>query len=76
MTPRLEQLLTWLREHNPALEEIDLDEDLLKSRMLDSLQFVNFMLVIEELRGAPIPSELVIPANFATLRIIERTFLA
>ncbi len=69
------RLVAWLKERKPEITEVSLDEDLLKGGLLDSLQFVNFLLVIEQLRGNPIPPDLVVPANFTTLRTIHDTFL-
>jgi acyl carrier protein len=75
LSPPLGKLVDWLKQRKPELGEIDPDADLMKAGILDSLQFVNFLFVIEQVRGAPIAQEKVVPANFATLRVIEKTFL-
>jgi acyl carrier protein len=68
------QLIAWLKERKPELPAIDLDQDLMQSGALDSLQFMNFLLFVEEQRGNPIPPSAVIPENFRSLRVIASKF--
>ncbi len=68
-------LVKWLKDRKPELETIPMDADLVTEGILDSLQFVNFLFVIEQARGEPIPQDLVIPSNFTTLNDIARNFL-
>lgn len=70
----LEQLKTWLREQNKVVQEIDLDTDIIEGRIIDSLQFVSFLLFIEQLRNESIPFELVQMERFRTLRSIRDNF--
>jgi len=72
---KVEPLVNWLKQRKPELEEISLDADLVTDGILDSLQFVNFLFVIEQTRGEPIPQDLVIPSNFSTLNVIADNFL-
>lgn len=71
----VQKLMDWLREKKPEIGSIDPDDDLMNKRILDSLQFVNFLFMIEQVRGRPIPQEKVVPDNFTTLRSIEANFL-
>jgi acyl carrier protein len=50
------ELWRWLQSHNPAAEQLplDLDLDLIETRILRSLDFMNFIFFIEELSGADI----------------------
>ena len=50
------ELWRWLQSHNPAAEQLplDLDLDLIETRILRSLDFMNFILFIEELSGIDI----------------------
>jgi hypothetical protein len=68
------RVAAWLMSKKPEILAIDPDADLMKSGMLDSLQFVNFLYVIEQIRGSPIPLEQVVPKNFASLRTIAQVF--
>lgn len=47
-----------------------MDANLITEGALDSLEMVNFLLYIEEIRGEEIPEELIQPSNFASLRVI------
>lgn len=75
VSDEVRKLMDWLREKKPEIGSIDPDDDLMGKRILDSLQFVNFLFIIEQVRGRPIPQEKVIPDNFTTLRSIEANFL-
>ena len=50
------ELWRWLQGHNPAAAQLalDLDFDLIETRILRSLDFMNFILFIEELSGIDI----------------------
>ena len=50
------ELWRWLHSHNPAAAQLalDLDLDLIETRILRSLDFMNFILFIEELSGIDI----------------------
>lgn len=70
---RIDAVRKWLlgRERNAGLTEIDMDLDLIESRVLDSLDFLNFVHLLEEIANR----ELVIDAEsaklFRTLRSIR-----
>lgn len=68
-------LVDWLKIRKPELGDIPIDADLVAEGILDSLQFVNFLFVIEQLREEPIPQDLVIPSNFVSLESIASNFL-
>lgn len=70
----IDSMARWLRSKKPEITSIDPDDNLLEKGLLDSLQFVNFLFFVEQVRGAPIPPEQVVPKNFSTLRSIERAF--
>jgi acyl carrier protein len=58
-----------------GLESIDLDTDIIENRLIDSLQFVSFLLFIEEVRGQEIPEAEVKLDSLRTLRSIRDNFL-
>jgi len=68
------RLRDWLAAKNGRAGEITMDTDLINEGVLDSLQMVNFLLYIEEIRGREIPEAMVQPAYFTSLRVIYDTF--
>jgi acyl carrier protein len=71
----IKRLRDWILERNPELDDVPADADIIDNRLITSLQFVGFMLFIEELRGAPLKAEEVNIESFRTLRAINNTFL-
>lgn len=76
LSPALQTLESFLREDHPELETIGLDQDLIDSRILDSLRFMNFIFLLEELTGNPFEIDRISVDDFRTLRTIESRFLA
>lgn len=73
---RMELLRRWLLEANPDLSVVDDDADIIDSRILSSLQFAEFILYIEAIRGASIDFNQLDIDSVRTLRDIERNYLA
>jgi acyl carrier protein len=71
---QIDKLRGWLLLANPLTREVGLDTHLIADGVLDSLQMVNFLLYIEELRGREIPEALIQPEYFTSLRVIHDTF--
>lgn len=69
-----EMLTAWLRESNPAAGDFGPDSQLTSEGILDSFQFVNFLLYIEHIRGAEIDRSRIDPKAFATLNSIVQNF--
>jgi acyl carrier protein len=69
-------VVEFLRSKNPDLDTIDPELDLIESRILDSLQFVEFMLLLEEATGHEIPLEQVSAEDFRTLSAIRARFFS
>ena len=67
-------LRSWIASKNPRAPTIDMDTNLIDDGVLDSLQMVNFLLYIEEIRGKEIPETLIQPEYFVSLRVIHDTF--
>jgi acyl carrier protein len=65
----------YLLSKKPEIGEIPPDLDLIENRVLDSLGFVNFLYLLEELTGREIPMEEVAPDDFRTVNAIEARFL-
>jgi acyl carrier protein len=68
-------VVDYLLAKKPDIEEIPPDLDLIENRILDSLGFVNFLYLLEELTGQEIAMEDVAPDDFRTLDAIEARFL-
>lgn len=72
---QLERVRGWLLNRRPGLTEIDLDLDLIESRVIDSLGFLDFVFFLEELTGRELQSELQSVGSFRTLRAIQGNIL-
>jgi acyl carrier protein len=70
-----EDLRTWVLARNPEVHELDADTDIIESRIVNSLQFVELMLYVEELCGRELSADEVNLDAFRTLRNIEKSFL-
>ena len=68
------KLREWIAAKNQLVTEIEMDTDLIKDGVLDSLQMVNFLLYIEEILGKEIPEAFIQPEYFVSLRMIRDTF--
>lgn len=78
MTATWQDVRTWILQRNPELGEDDVapETDIIESRIVDSLQFVELVLHIEDLRGEMLQSMDVDLNSFRTLKDIERNFLS
>ncbi len=75
----LSKLRSWIvatKQSSTEMAEIEMDTNLIGEGVLDSLEMVNFLLYIEELRGKEIPETLIQPDNFVSLRVIYDTFFS
>lgn len=75
MSDPLAEVRSFITQRNPNVGEIGLDDDLIDSRAIDSLAFVDFIFLIEELGGEPIDPEQLDVDDFRTLRAINSRFL-
>lgn len=76
MNPSLDQVSQWLQARHPEVTEIEPDLDLIDSRLIDSLGFLEFIGLIERLAGTPIDVETVDIDNFRSLANIDQAFFA
>ncbi|MFE2875071.1 acyl carrier protein [Streptomyces roseus] len=65
----------WLRERNPTVEDIPDDLDLIENRLIDSLGFMEFILLLEDLIGRELSLDQVDVNQFRTLRSLREHFL-
>lgn len=72
----MEQVINWIRSKNPDLQtEITGDTDLIESRLIASVSFLEFVALLEELSGEPIDVGSLNVADFRTLDRISAKFL-
>jgi hypothetical protein len=71
----LDEVRKWVLDKHPELEDIDIDLDIIDSRIVSSLEFISLLLFVEELRGEPLMSDDVQLESFRTLRLINDNFL-
>ncbi|MFC4611474.1 acyl carrier protein [Streptomyces maoxianensis] len=67
----MEPVFEFLRKLNASVDTIDWDRDLIDARILDSLAFVEFLLLMEELTGEQIDLSKTDVSNFRTLNRIN-----
>ncbi|MET8694045.1 acyl carrier protein [Streptomyces bauhiniae] len=72
---KLTKILTFIHQRNPEVGELKLDDDLIDRRAVDSLAFVEFLYLLEELSGETIDPEEIDVEDFRTLRAIDKRFL-
>ncbi|MGL5834096.1 MAG: acyl carrier protein [Waterburya sp.] len=70
----ISEVKQWLLEKNTHLEDIPEDLNLIENRLIDSLQFVSFLMFLEELREEEIEVDNVDFSMFQTLRAIKANF--
>ncbi|MFE0508416.1 acyl carrier protein [Streptomyces sp. NPDC058964] len=77
MTATWQDVRSWILRRNPELAEGDVnpETDIIESRIIDSLQFVELVLFVEELRGEMMQSMDFNLDSFRTPKDIERNFL-
>lgn len=69
-----EQLKRWILDRHPEVSDIEQDFDLLESRLIDSLAFVEFMVLVSRLSGEDIDMESIDVEDFRTLGRIEARY--
>ncbi|MEW1906394.1 MULTISPECIES: acyl carrier protein [unclassified Streptomyces] len=73
----MERIAEWLHEKNPGLDgPIAPDEDLIEARLIDSMDFLEFVDLLEELSGRSIDLQEVTIDDFRTLGRVHERFLS
>lgn len=72
----MEEVIKWIRSKHPDLEgEIARDTDLIESRLIESVSFLEFITLLEELSGEQIDVGSLRVGDFRTLDRINEKFL-
>ncbi|MER7862222.1 phosphopantetheine-binding protein [Amycolatopsis japonica] len=74
--PGIEKVSDWILGRHPERTELAFDEDLIESRLVDSLSFVELVYVIEDASGVEVDFDNIDIADFKTLSAIEKAFFA
>ncbi len=74
MSTSMQAVRDFIHERNPQLDAIGADDDLIDSRAINSLAFVEFIFLLEELTGQAIDPESLEVDDFRTLNAIEKKF--
>lgn len=72
----MEEIISWIRSKNPDMDgEIAGDTDLIESRLIASVSFLEFIGLLEELSGRQIDVGSLSVADFRTIDRINENFL-
>ncbi|MFJ2743728.1 acyl carrier protein [Streptomyces sp. NPDC087440] len=73
-TDPMTEVRAFILERNPRLDSVADDLDLIDSRAISSLAFIEFIFLLEELTGKTIDPEDLDLDDFRTLRAIDSRF--
>ncbi len=74
MHPELDQLKRWILDRHRELTDVDEDLDLIESRLIDSLSFIEFVFLVGQLSNRMIDLQTESIDKFRTLRRIDDAF--
>lgn len=72
--PRMDRVIAYLLGRSTDITTLDPGLDLIENRVLDSLHFVEFLVLLEELTGTQLSLEDVTAEDFRTLDAIRARF--
>ena len=73
----MERIAAWLHEKNPGLDgPIEGDEDLIEARLIDSMDFLEFIDLLEDISGNSIDLQEVTIDDFRTIDRVQQRFLS
>jgi acyl carrier protein len=75
-TDPMVEVVRWIKAKAQIVDDPAPDADLIDSRLIDSLTFVEFLFLVEQLSGRPVLSQQIQLEHFRTLRDIEENFFA
>jgi acyl carrier protein len=70
----IEQVRAWILSKHPDRVSLGADENLIESRLVDSLSFAELVYVIEEASGLEIDFESLDIQDFQTISSVEKAF--
>ncbi|MEV4339442.1 phosphopantetheine-binding protein [Streptomyces sp. NPDC049590] len=72
----IEEIRSWILSRHPERTDVAPDENLIESRLVDSLSFVELVYAIEGASGVEIDFDTIDIRDFQTLSSIEKAFFA
>ncbi|MDF9817146.1 acyl carrier protein [Streptomyces sp. SPB162] len=75
MEAPLQQLKDWILKRHPDREDIPGDLDLIENRLIDSLTFVEFLFLLEQLSGRSIDMDAIDIEDVRCLDVIQERYL-
>ncbi|MCL3999248.1 phosphopantetheine-binding protein [Streptomyces lavenduligriseus] len=72
----IEEIRSWILSRHPERDDVAADENLIESRLVDSLSFVELVYAIEGASGVEIDFDNIDINDFQTLSSIEKAFFA
>jgi hypothetical protein len=72
----IDRVRSWLLERNPGVADIGLDQDIIDSRLIDSVAFPELLILLEEITGKELELTRANVGAFRTLRGIRDEVLA
>ncbi|MEU0051458.1 phosphopantetheine-binding protein [Streptomyces sp. NPDC006184] len=70
----IDEVRAWILERHPERESVEANENLIESRLVDSLSFVELVYAIESASGVEIDFDTIDIQDFQTLSAIEKAF--
>lgn len=75
-TAPIDQIKEWILAKHENRTDVGADEDLVDNRLVDSLSFVEFVFLIQEVSGVEIDMDTLNISDVRTLAAIQKRFLA
>lgn len=75
MEKNIEQVTNWILQYHPEIHNLPADTDLIDSRLVDSLRFMELVFLLEQLSGKNINTSTLNIDDLRTLDRIEQNFL-
>ncbi|MCZ4102295.1 acyl carrier protein [Streptomyces sp. So13.3] len=75
MDAPLQQIKDWILKRHPEREDIPGDLDLIENRLIDSLTFVEFLFLLEQLSGRSIDMDAIDIEDVRCLDVIHERYL-
>jgi acyl carrier protein len=73
-TAGIDEVRSWILKRHPERQTIEAEENLIQTRLVDSLTFVELVYVIENATGVEIDFDNIDIQDFQTLSAIEKAF--
>lgn len=74
VTKGIEAVREWILARNPGRDSVGNDENIMRSRLVDSLSFVDLVYTIEAAADVEIDLDAINVEEFETISSIEKTF--